>query len=509
MATYVKRATYRVALATDPDAAPLHIVEGIDTQAAARAAALAQTHRDAGQEITVTRTRIKYQARVRMKGHAPRSATFDRLTDAKKWAATIEAAITEGRHFKTVEAKRRTLGELIDRYVRHVLPSKKDKTQAPQLGQLGYWKKALGHLTLAHVTPAILAEQRERLKDTPIASRAAPLDPDQAPAPAKARRRPGHVATLAPTTPATGPGLATVHPIGDAAALAPARPATGPDASQTPASPATRPATGPDAPQAPTGPATGPDASQAPASPPRYRTPATVNRYLAALSHVFTYAVKELNWMDENPLTKVSKEKEPSGRTRFLSEAERDAFLDACRVSTSPDLYPAVVLALSTGARRQEIIGLSWREVDLKRGRVTLPDTRTKNGEPRVLPLTHHALALLRERVKVRRIDTDLIFPARDRYRRLRAATAPLPPADLRTPFETALKRSGITGFRWHDLRHTAASYLAMNGATLAEIAEILGHKTLAMVKRYSHLSEAHTAGVVEKMNRAMFGDRA
>jgi integrase len=276
-----------------------------------------------------------------------------------------------------------------------------------------------------------------------------------------------------------------------------------------PASPATRPATGPDAPQASSGPATGPDACQAPHSPPRHRTPATVNRYLAALSHVFTYAVKELNWMDENPLAKVSKEKEPSGRTRFLSEAERDAFLDACQASTSPDLYPAVVLALSTGARRQEIIGLRWREVDLKRGRVTLPDTRTKNSEPRVLPLTHHALALLQERVKVRRIDTDLIFPARDRYRRLRAATAPLPPVDLRTPFETALKRAGITGFRWHDLRHTAASYLAMNGATLAEIAEILGHKTLAMVKRYSHLSEAHTAAVVEKMNRAMFGDRA
>ena len=507
MATYVKRATYRVALATDPDAAPLHIVEGIDTQAAARAAALAQTYRDAGQEITVTRTRIKYQARVRMKGHAPQSATFDRLTDAKKWAATIEAAITEGRHFKTVEAKRRTLGELIDRYVKSVLPGKKDKTQAPQLGQLAYWKKALGHLTLAHVTPAILAEQRESLKDTPIASRAAPLDPD-APAPAKARRRARPAAALAPTTPAPGPGLATVHPIGDAAALAHAspatRPATGPDAHQAP----TGPAHGPDASQAPPSPAHGPDASQAPPSPPRYRTPATVNRYLAALSHVFTYAVKELNWMDENPLAKVSKEKEPSGRTRFLSEAERDAFLDACRASTSPDLYPAVVLALSTGARRQEIIGLSWGEVDLKRGRVTLPDTRTKNSEPRVLPLTHHALALLRERVKVRRIDTDLIFPARDRFRRLRAAHAPIPPVDLRTPFETALKRAGITGFRWHDLRHTAASYLAMNGATLAEIAEILGHKTLAMVKRYSHLSEAHTAAVVEKMNKAMFGDR-
>ena len=78
-------------------------------------------------------------------------------------------------------------------------------------------------------------------------------------------------------------------------------------------------------------------------------------------------------------------------------------------------------------------------------------------------------------------------------------------PLDLTAPWRTALKRAEITDFRWHDLRHSAASYLAMNGASLAEIAEVLGHKTLAMVKRYAHLSEAHTAAVVERMNAAIF----
>ena len=106
------------------------------------------------------------------------------------------------------------------------------------------------------------------------------------------------------------------------------------------------------------------------------------------------------------------------------------------------------------------------------------------------------ALELLRERSKVRRIDTELVFPGR---------IDPSKPVDLRSPFETALKRAGIEDFRWHDLRHSAASYLAMNGASLAEIAEVLGHKTLAMVKRYTHLSEAHTAGVVERMNARIF----
>ena len=68
-----------------------------------------------------------------------------------------------------------------------------------------------------------------------------------------------------------------------------------------------------------------------------------------------------------------------------------------------------------------------------------------------------------------------------------------------------AVERAGIANFRFHDLRHSAASYLAMNGASLAEIAEVLGHKTLAMVKRYAHLTEAHTKSVVERMNRAVF----
>ncbi len=168
----------------------------------------------------------------------------------------------------------------------------------------------------------------------------------------------------------------------------------------------------------------------------------------------------------------------------------------ACKISKSPDLYLAVVLALSTGARSQEILGLHWGQIDFTRRVATLEET--KNGERRVLPLADHALELLKERAKVRRIDTDLVFPGRINPRK---------PLDLRSPFETALKRAKIDDFRWHDLRHSAASYLAMNGASLAEIVEVLGHKTLAMVKRYSHLSEAHTAGVVERMNRRMFGE--
>jgi integrase len=224
------------------------------------------------------------------------------------------------------------------------------------------------------------------------------------------------------------------------------------------------------------------------------RSPSTAVRYLAALSHAFAVAVKEWGWLEDSPLRKVAKPKEPRGRVRYLGDEERARLLEECRKSDSPDLYCAVVLALSTGGRRMEILSLRWGQADFARRAITLLET--KNGEIRSLPLVGHAFDLMAERAKVRRIDTDLVFPGRKKNRAV----------DLRTPFETALKRAGIEDFRWHDLRHSAASYLAMNGATLAEIAEVLGHKTLAMVKRYAHLSQAHTTRVVEAMNTRIFG---
>ena len=217
-------------------------------------------------------------------------------------------------------------------------------------------------------------------------------------------------------------------------------------------------------------------------------------------------------------MTKVAKPKKPRGRVRFLSEdetgphgevipGERTRLLEACRESDSPDLYAAVVLSLATGARQQEILGLTWPQVDFTRRVATLYDT--KNGEVRNLPLAGLALELLKERSRVRRTDSNLVFPGRFKSRqpgqRLDEAP-PRRPVNLRSSFDAALRRAGIEDFHWHDLRHSTASYLAMNGASLAEIAEVLGHKTLNMVKRYAHLSEAHTSRVVEAMNRRIFG---
>lgn len=217
------------------------------------------------------------------------------------------------------------------------------------------------------------------------------------------------------------------------------------------------------------------------------RSGATTNRFLAALSSVCTYGVKELGWLERNPLERVSKPTENKGRVRFLDEVELPRFLDACRKHS--DLYLAVLLALTTGGRQSEIMGLRWGQIDLKSGRATLYAGTTKNDDARVLPLVGEAYALLQARSKVRSLADDRIFAPTDRAKKADFL-------NLRTPFITALKEAGITNFHWHDLRHTCASYLAMSGVSGLEISKILGHRTMAMVSRYAHLAPARVSDI-------------
>ena len=222
---------------------------------------------------------------------------------------------------------------------------------------------------------------------------------------------------------------------------------------------------------------------------------ARVNRYMATLSTTITTAVKAWEWMEDNPLRKVSKLKEPRGRVRYLSDEERERLLTACRESHNPNLYLTVILAMSTGGRQAEIWGLRWKCVDLQNGFVTFEET--KNDEPRSVPLTGHAFELMMERSKVPRVDTDLVFPSRvDRQKHF----------DFRRPFQMALKAAQMEDFRWHDLRHCAASYLVMAGVDMRTVAEILGHKTMQMTQRYTHLSPEHLKDAVAKMNHKIFG---
>jgi len=198
--------------------------------------------------------------------------------------------------------------------------------------------------------------------------------------------------------------------------------------------------------------------------------------------------------MEDSPIKKIKRLKEDRGRTRFLNDKERERLLNACIEFENESLYLIVVIALSTGARQGEILNLRWNNVDLKRRAITFVET--KNDEIRSVPLQGFAYELLKERNKNKRSDTNLIFPSN---------IDPQKPISINSVFRKAAEKAKLDDFRFHDLRHSAASYLAMNGASLVEIAEILGHKTLQMVKRYAHLTEQHTADVVASMNEQIF----
>lgn len=339
---------------------------------------------------------ISYRVQIRLKGFAPESASFERLTDAKAWTQKTEADMKAGRHFG--QSKRHTFNELANEYMPHA----KDKMR------LDYWRGVFGPESLDTITPSRISKQRDKLlsEETPRFA-----------------------------TPETGNALE------DSKRLR------------------------------------------------MKRTGATVNRYLASLSACLGYGVKTLQWIERNPCERIEKPAENKGRVRYLCDEERTALLAACK--PRDDLYLAVVLALTTGARQAEVMTLRMRQIDFKRQVITL--NKTKNGETRSLPLVGTALTLLQERAKVRNLHDDRIFPPTQAAKKSECL-------DLRQPWEKALKTAGIRDFHWHDLRHTAASYLAMSGVSLVEISKILGHRTMQMVSRYSHLSDGHIVATGEKL---------
>jgi len=183
----------------------------------------------------------RYHVQVRIKGAPPQHASFKRKTDADRWIQQTEVAIREGRHFKTMEAKKHSLGQLIDRYMKDVLPTKK-KCEQRQGAQLLWWKKQIGSYLLSDITPSMIAEHRDIL-------------------------------------------LKGITKRGKA------------------------------------------------------RSPATVVRYMAILSHAYTIAIKEWGWVEDSPTRKVAKPKEPRGRVRFLDDEERERLLAACKESSNTYLY--------------------------------------------------------------------------------------------------------------------------------------------------------------------------
>jgi integrase len=222
----------------------------------------------------------------------------------------------------------------------------------------------------------------------------------------------------------------------------------------------------------------------------RKRSPTTGNRYIAAIGHLFSVAAREWQWIDDNPVLRIRRFKEPSGRTRFLNEEEKIRLFTECKASNCPYLYLIVLIAISTGMRYNEILTLTWQQINFPDQSLLLH--KTKNEESRRVPIQGEALKELQLHAETKQPGTDLVFPSTKK---------PHIAYDIHSAWKAARKRARLDDFRFHDLRHTAASYYAMSGATARDLCDIFGWKKMQMAMRYAHLFESHTNELAAKMN--------
>jgi integrase len=215
-------------------------------------------------------------------------------------------------------------------------------------------------------------------------------------------------------------------------------------------------------------------------------SPGTVARELNILKRFFTLCV-EWELIPFSPASGVKSPRVPSGRVRYLHPGELRALLASC-----PEwLRPVVGLAVSTGMRRGEVLGLRWLDVDRIGERILLP--QTKNGEGRIVYLNTLATKVLDAQVNHELKATDPVFGG-------------VTGDQVSMAFKRAARAAKIEDFRFHDLRHTAASWLRMKGADIHTVAQLLGHKDLRMAARYQHLSPSFLSEAVKRLD-PVFGE--
>jgi integrase len=229
-------------------------------------------------------------------------------------------------------------------------------------------------------------------------------------------------------------------------------------------------------------------------------TGATYNRYRAALSHVFTVAVDTWRWMPENPVLLVEKKEEAPGRTRFLSEDEVERFLDACMQEENHPYFLIVLLLLSSGARKNEVMSLRWDNIVFQEGRAlgVIQNQLTKNKEDKTLLFVGPAYHELVYYASLHRKYGGLLFPSRLRHDH---------PADIYYLHRKACARAKIKNFRIHDQRHTFASYVAIEGGTGMQVMKALGQKNEKMALRYAHLNTLDNLKLIEAATQKMLAE--
>jgi integrase len=223
---------------------------------------------------------------------------------------------------------------------------------------------------------------------------------------------------------------------------------------------------------------------------------ATVLRELAVLSAAFNYVRFELEWDVGNPV-QGRKPKPAKGRVRWESRERIEALITAAGLEPQAcDHLPDFIrLAVNTGCRKGELLWLQWSQVDLGLRAIRLEAADTKTAESRGIPLNNEACEVLARRLAYRNEhcpSSPWVFGHRDGSRI----------TDIKKGFATACARAGLEDFRIHDLRHTFASWLVMDGAPLTEVRDLLGHTTIRMTERYAHLAPDNLRAAVARLDR-------
>jgi integrase len=218
----------------------------------------------------------------------------------------------------------------------------------------------------------------------------------------------------------------------------------------------------------------------------RFRTAATRNRYKAFIS--LCYRQGERNGkVKGNPARLVQQQRESNGRLRYLSREEYDQVYKAIR-KLFPEHLQEFIFSVNTGMRLSEQYSCTWSQVDISRSAIDL--TETKNGSARTVRLNADALAAIESARLPGQKPADKVFPRQGSQGRY----------DTRSWFVPCLAEAKITGYLWHGNRHTFCSWLAMAGATIKEIQELAGHRTITISARYAHLSPDHKLSVLDRI---------
>ncbi len=208
-------------------------------------------------------------------------------------------------------------------------------------------------------------------------------------------------------------------------------------------------------------------------------SPASVRNELRLLGHAFNVAIKEWEWVKENPVSKVSfKELKAGTVDRWLTQDEEGRLLEVAEGKLYGQLKDVIIIALNTGMSQEEILKLEWRNINLFRK--TLITTRKKTEKTRTIPINDTVMELLKQRIKVRHINgIEYVF--------FNSAGNMIDTGKLKKIFIKTVKDAGIENFRFHDLRHSFATRLVQNGVDLYKVSKLLGHADVSTTQRYAH----------------------